>query len=80
MRVTKALVFTTWLYSLLLWLYLVARIILNKVNVFANVIYFVPYLSFWILGAISFTLSFTCLFVYLAVWGMPWEAQSDEYK
>jgi hypothetical protein len=67
LKVIKAILLTTWLYSLLLWFYIVLRIIVGRVdpnNLFINS---VPYLTFAILGMISFSLSFISLFVYLVL-------------
>ena len=67
MKVVKALLFTTWLYSLLLWFYIVLRITISRVSLNSLFIDSVPYLSFYILGMISFSLSFISLFAYLAL-------------
>jgi len=67
MKVVKALLFTTWLYSLLLWFYIVLRITISRVSLYSLFIDSVPYLSFYILGMISFSLSFISLFAYLAL-------------
>lgn len=76
MKIYKALVLTTWFYSLLLWLYIVLRITINRVNIFDRFIYSIPYLTFFSLGVISFIVSFVSLFVYVAIWGIPGDAQA----
>jgi hypothetical protein len=76
MRVIKAFLLTTWLYSLLLWLYIVARITTKGDLLFDRFIESIPYLTFYTLGMISFALSFISLFIYLAVWGIPGESKT----
>lgn len=60
---------TTGVFSFLLWLYIVMRIVFDDVNVLSPFISRVPSLSFWVLGAISFVVSFLCTVVYLWLWG-----------
>ena len=67
MKVVKAFLLTTWLYSLLLWFYIVLRIIVSRVNMTHLFIDSVPYLTFANLGMISFILSFVSLFAYLVL-------------
>lgn len=67
MKPLKALLLTTWLYSLLLWIYIVMRIIISGVIMTHLFISSIPYLTFAILGMISFTLSFVSLFAYLVL-------------
>jgi hypothetical protein len=76
MRIYKALLITTWLYSLLLWFYIVVRITVNRVPLLDRFIDAVPFLTFFSVGMISFALSFICLFIYLAIWGLPGEAKT----
>ena len=69
MQIKRAVVLSTWLYSLLLWLYIVARIIISRVSVYSRFLDPVPFFTFITLGIISFAVSFICLIVYLAIWG-----------
>ena len=69
MKLLKALLLTTWLYSLLLWFYIVLRITINRVGLYNLFINSVPYLTFFTLGIISFSLSFLSLFAYLTLFG-----------
>jgi hypothetical protein len=69
MKTLRALMLSTWLYSLLLWVYIVARITINRVNPTSRFIPSVPFFTFINLGIISFVLSFICLIVYLSIWG-----------
>jgi len=68
---------TTWLYNLLLWLYIVLRITINRVPLLDRFIDAIPYLSFLSLSIISFALSFICLSIYLAKWGVPGEDKTE---
>ena len=68
MKVLRALVLSTWFYSLLLWFYIVVRITINGVELNSRFIDAVPYFTFFRLGMISFILSFICLFTYLTLW------------
>ena len=65
----KALILSVWLYSLLLWFYIVLRIVFNNVPMFNRFIGSLPFLTFYSLGVISFALSFVSLTIYLTVWG-----------
>ncbi len=76
MRFLKAFLLTTWLYSLLVWLYIVDRIIFSRVSLSDRFISWIPYFTFFRLGVISFVLSFVCLFIYLVKWGVPGEGKS----
>jgi len=78
MKIIKALLITTWLYSLLLWFYIVVRITIDGVNMYHPFITSIPYLSFFSIGVISFALSFICLFIYLAKLGMPEEEKQNK--
>jgi hypothetical protein len=68
-RFLRALVLTAGVFSFLLWLYIVLRVVFNHVNVMSPFIYRIPSLSFWVLGAWSFAMGFACTFVYLWLWG-----------
>jgi hypothetical protein len=68
-RLSKALVFSVWLYSLLLWFYIVLRILVNRVPLFNSFIQGLPFFSFFNLGILSFVTSFVALVVYLTLWG-----------
>jgi hypothetical protein len=79
----RSLVLSTWVFSMLLWLYIVARIIVNGVDVHTPFVDSVPSVSFSALGAFAFGLSFLTMFFYLWIWGRfgraslvqhnPWE-------
>jgi hypothetical protein len=75
MKPFKALLITTWLYSLLLWFYIVVRITINRVNLNSLFIDSVPYLTFYTLGMISFSLSFISLLAYLVLYDVPGEGK-----
>ncbi|TLZ56996.1 MAG: hypothetical protein E6K17_03445 [Methanobacteriota archaeon] len=68
-RFFRSLVLTTWFFSVLLWLYVIARIIVNQVDVHMPFVDSVPSVSFSAMGAIAFGLSFTSMFIYLWLWG-----------
>jgi hypothetical protein len=65
----RSLVLTTWVFGMLLWLYIVARIIVNGVDVHTPFVDSVPAVSFSALGVFAFGLSFFSMFVYLWIWG-----------
>lgn len=67
------MVLTVWLYSLLFWLYVAVRIVTYDYIIFDPFIYYIPWLSFGALGAITFVLSAFCMFVYLYLWGFSRE-------
>ncbi len=67
-RFFRALVLTVALFSFLLWLYIVLRIVFNRVSMAADFIYGV-HVSFWVMGAGAFVVSFLATFVYLWLWG-----------
>jgi hypothetical protein len=75
MKPIKAVLLTTWLYSLLLWFYIVLRITISGVNLYHLFIDGVPYLTFYTLGMISFSLSFISLFAYLVLYSVPGEVK-----
>jgi hypothetical protein len=71
-RFLKAVVLSTWLYSLLLWAYICIRIVFTTSEVVYPSNQFidnVPGLTFLNLGISSFLLSFICLIIYLTFWG-----------
>jgi len=65
----RALVLTMGIFSFLLWLYIILRIVFNHVSVVSPFISRIPSVSFWVLGAFSFVVSFLCMLFYLWVWG-----------
>ncbi len=68
----RALVLTTWLYSLLVWIYIVLRIVLNGVDVYEPFIDRYPYISILELAFLAFGVSFLSMFIYLLVrWRPP---------
>ena len=75
MKTLRAIILSFWLYSLLFWLYIVARIVINRVNPTSRFIPSVPFFTFMNLGVSTFILSFVCLIVYLSVWGFRDEDQ-----
>ncbi|HLE54158.1 MAG TPA: hypothetical protein VI999_02800 [Thermoplasmata archaeon] len=68
-RLFRSLVLTTWVFSFLLWLYIVARILVDDVDVHTPFLDSVPSVSFSALGVFSFGVSFLSMFVYLWLWG-----------
>ena len=80
MKTLKAITLSTWLYSLLFWLYIVARITINRVNPTSRFIPSVPFFTFMNLGVSTFILSFVCLIVYLSVWGFRDEDQRRQQQ
>ncbi len=65
-RKKKALFFTFWLYTLFLWLYIVARIVIDQVPLGSLFFDSVPFFTFTILGVIAFVLSMIFLYLFLA--------------
>jgi hypothetical protein len=65
MKRIKAVFLTLSLYTFLLWLYIVARIIFSRVVPDSLFIDGVPFLSFWVLGVIAFVLSMGCTYLFL---------------
>ncbi len=63
-RFLRGLLLTISLYNLLIWGYIVARIILNDVNPFDPFIDGIP-ISFYVLGIVSFVLSFAFMVLYV---------------
>ena len=68
-RFFRALVLTTGVFSFLLWLYIVLRVLISGVDVHWPFVDSVPGLSISAMGAFSFGLSFLCMFLYLWLWG-----------
>ncbi len=68
-RFLRSLVLTVWVFSLLLWLYIVVRIIVNGVDVHSPFVDSIPGMSFSATAAFSFVLSFLSMFTYLWLWG-----------
>ena len=75
MKTLRAITVSTWLYSLLFWLYVVVRITINRVNPTSRFIPSVPFFTFINIGILTFVLSFICLIVYLSIWGFKDEGQ-----
>ena len=65
-RKKKALFFTLWLYTFLLWLYIAARIVIDQVPLGSLFFDSVPFFTFTILGVITFVLSMIFLYLFLA--------------
>lgn len=73
-RFFRALVFSTWLYSLILWLYIVARIVVNGVDVHWPFVDSIQSISISEMGIAMFLLSFICMVIYFWLWGkLPWQ-------
>ncbi len=68
-RFLRALVLTTCVGSWLVWLYVVARVVINNVDVHTPFLDSVPSVSFSALGVYSFGFFILSLFVYLWLWG-----------
>jgi len=64
----RALTLSVCLYSLLLWFYVVLRIVFSHVNLYSRFIDFVPFFNFLNLGILSFLLSFAACVIYLTFW------------
>ncbi len=65
MKVAKALLITVGFFSFLFWIYVVARVLISHVRLYNPFISFIPFLSFFTVGIISFLVSFVCFFAYL---------------
>lgn len=65
----KGLVLATWLYSLLLWVYIVMRIVFSNVHMSSVFIDGIPNITFLNLGIFSFCLSFASLIIFVTFWG-----------
>jgi hypothetical protein len=73
-RFIKATVLATWIYSLLFWVYISARIIFTTtVTVYPSDAFIDrwPHLTFLNVGISMFLLSFLCMIIYFTVWGRP---------
>ncbi|HYM40382.1 MAG TPA: hypothetical protein VEY12_09645 [Thermoplasmata archaeon] len=68
-RLLRAAVLTTWAASLMAWIYVVLRIVLNGINPPDPFLPGVRGLSFVGAGAISFGLFCVSMFLYLWLWG-----------
>jgi sterol desaturase/sphingolipid hydroxylase (fatty acid hydroxylase superfamily) len=64
----RSLVLTAGIFSMLVWLYVVARAIINGANLNTPFIDSIPSILIWQVGVIAFILAFFCTFVYLALW------------
>ena len=64
-KIKKALFLTLWVNSLIIWLYVASRIVVNNVcphNLFIDSI---PFLSFAVVGIIAFVSSMVSMFLFL---------------
>jgi hypothetical protein len=68
-RFLRALLLIGWLYSLLLWLYIILRILGEDALLFLSFLDIIPWLLYWELGILSFLFSAGCMFLYLYYWG-----------
>jgi len=72
-RFFRALVLSAWLYSLMLWLYIVARILISGADVHYPFVDSIPSISISAMGVASFLLSFVSMAVYFTLWWkQPW--------
>ncbi len=67
----RALIGTTWLFSSLLWLYIMLRIVFDGVDVHYPFIDRFPSISITMVGVGTFGLAFICMLTYLTLWGNP---------
>jgi hypothetical protein len=65
----RSLILTTAVFSMLLWLYIVVRIVISGVDVHYPFVDSIPAISISAMGVFAFGLSFLCTFIYLAIWG-----------
>jgi len=65
MRKKKALLLTLWLYTFLLWFYVVARIVIDHVRLDSLFFNYVPFFTFITLGIIAFVLSMIFMYMFL---------------
>jgi len=65
----RSFVLTTALFSILAWLYVVLRIVINGVDMSTPFIDAFPILNIWQTGAVAFVLAFLSVLVYLSLWG-----------
>jgi uncharacterized BrkB/YihY/UPF0761 family membrane protein len=68
-RFFRASVLTVGTFSFLAWLYTVARIVINGVDVHWPFIDRFPSLSITVFAVITFLLSAGCMLTYLTLWG-----------
>ena len=68
-RFLRALVLTTGVFSFLLWLYIVLRIVVNNIDPPEPFLPGMRSPSFLTVGAFAFGLSFLSLLAYLWLWG-----------
>ncbi len=68
-RFLHALVVTAWVASLLVWLYIVLRVVFNGVDVHWPFVDSIPSISISAVGALSFSVFVASTFVYLWLWG-----------
>jgi len=61
----KALFLTLWFHSLLFWLYVVARVILDDVGWDALFIRYIPHITFFELGIATFLSSMLFMYLFL---------------
>ena len=64
-KVKKALFLTLWINSLLFWLYVVSRIVVSNVCPHSLFIDSVPFLSFTIVGIVTFVSNMVFMFLFL---------------
>ena len=64
-RKKKALFFTLWFYTFLLWFYIVARIVIDQVPLYSLFFNHVPFFTFIGLGVLAFVLSMIFMFMFL---------------
>ncbi len=64
-KVKKALFLTLWFHSFLVWLYIIARIVVNHVHLGSLFIDSVPFFTFTTLGIVAFVASMIFMFIYL---------------
>jgi hypothetical protein len=65
MKRIKAVFLTLSLYTFLFWLYVAARVIFDRVQLFDPFIDSVPFLTFEIVGALTFVLSMVFMYLFL---------------
>ena len=65
MKRMRALFLVLWVHSLLVWLYIVVRIVVNHVHLLSPFLDAIPFISFITLGIITFVLSMIFMFLFL---------------
>lgn len=68
-QLLRSLVLTVFVFSFLLWLYIVLRVVINHVDPPSSFLNSFPSVSVSAVGAFAFGLSALCMFVYLWLWG-----------